>query len=266
MGAELKFCKDDIASVARVLLCIADTSALIRTFQRENSEVCGRFGLFTDLAELVDLLSIEFAMPSDLYVPRWNIAPTSQVLVVTDEEGSKTASFVRWGLIPSWAKADTAFKRPVFNARSETVAERPMFRGPFANRRCLVPADGFYEWARTGSRTKTPMWFYDADERVITFAGISSIWRGPDGVIESCAILTAEANSLMSPTYNRMPVVLSDDWSEIWLDPAADRDVLLEAMRPREWENMRVREAHPDVGSARNDGPHLVERQTDLFG
>ena len=227
--------------------------------------MCGRFGLFTDLAELIELLGFEPGMLSESYVPRWNIAPTDPVVAIRRDGSRRIGTLMRWGLIPRWAKVDNAFKRPMFNARSETVMDRPMFREAFANRRCLVPADGFYEWKRQGGRTGTPMWVHDAERRVITFAGISSVWSGPDGLIESCAILTTDANSSMSPIHDRMPVMLTEEWAEIWLDYTADKSVLEEAMRPREWDAMSVKEAHPDVGSSRNDGPELLRPQSTLF-
>ena len=227
--------------------------------------MCGRFGLFTDLSELVELLGFELGMPADGYIPRWNIAPTTPVLAITAEDGERFGTLMRWGLIPRWAKPESAFKRPMFNARSETVAERPMFRDSFARRRCLVPANGFYEWKREGQGNKTPMWIHDADGGVVTFAGIWSVWEGPNGVIESCAILTAPPNSLVEPIHNRMPVILDEDWAAIWLDDAADKAVLLEALRPREWEEMSAQEANPAVGSAQNDGPYLLDSQAMLF-
>ena len=109
------------------------------------------------------------------------------------------------------------------------------------------------------------MWLYDVESPVVTFAGIWSTWQSPDGIVESCAILTTEPNSLMSPIHNRMPVILDQDWALIWLDDAADKTVLMEAMKPREWESMQAREVDPAVGSTRNDGPHLIEPQSTLF-
>ena len=226
--------------------------------------MCGRFGLFTDLSELVELLGFELGMPADGFVPRWNIAPTTPVLAINETNGVRTGAMMRWGLIPIWAKPDTAFKRPMFNARSETVAERPMFRDSFTKSRCLFPANGFFEW-RSDGNSKKPMWIYDAESPLVTFAGIWSRWHGPDGIVESCAILTTAPNALMEPIHNRMPVILDEDWAAIWLDDAADKIVLLEALKPREWETMTAREANPAVGSARNDGPHLIERQSALF-
>ena len=227
--------------------------------------MCGRFGLFTDLAELVELLGFELGMPSDAYTPRWNIAPTAQIFVITEADGERIGSMMRWGLIPRWAKPHNAFKRLMFNARSETIAERRTFRDSFMTRRCLVPANGFFEWRRDGTRNKTPMWVSASETPIITFAGIWSVWRGPDGLVESCSIITTSSNALMAPIHNRMPVILDDDWAAIWLDDAADQPVLLEALKPREWETMRAQEAHPDVGSPRIDGAHLLDPQSKLF-
>ncbi len=227
--------------------------------------MCGRFGLFTDLPELVELLGFKAGMPSDSYRPCWNIAPTTPVLAIRDSGGERFASLMRWGLIPRWAKSEADFKRPVFNARSETVAERPMFRGSFSSRRCLIPANGFYEWRSDGAGKKTRMWIFDAESPIITFAGIWSVWHGPDGVIESCAILTTAPNSLMEPIHNRMPVILDDDWTKIWLDDAADNAVLLEAMKPREWETMQAHQTNPAIGSTPSDGPYSLGSQGTLF-
>ena len=231
--------------------------------------MCGRFGLFTDLIELVELLGFEIRKSDDLYAPSWNIAPTSSVLTITESDGDRTGSMMRWGLVPSWANPETALKHSMFNARSETVAERPMFRDSFLKRRCLVPADGFYEWQHRqlggGTGENTPMWIHNIDDQVITFAGIWSAWRGPDRIVESCAILTTTPNSLMSPIHDRMPVILDDDWAKIWLDDAADQTILLEALKTREWDKMTAQEANPAVGSTKNDGPYLLEPQRRLF-
>ncbi len=227
--------------------------------------MCGRFGLYTDLAELVEILGFELPMPMEVYGPRWNIAPTTDVLTILDDGGAREGAMMRWGLIPTWAKPENAFKRPMFNARSETVAERPMFRNSFNRHRCLVPANGFFEWRREETGGKTPMWIYDAETPVVTFAAISSTWQGPDGTVKSCAILTTSPNSLMSPIHDRMPVILDREWADVWLDDAADKAVLMEALQQREWESMQAREVDPAVGSTRNDGPHLIRPQQSLF-
>ena len=221
--------------------------------------MCGRFGLYTDLAELVEILGFELPMPMEVYNPRWNIAPSTDVLTIIDAGGAREGTMMRWGLIPSWAKPESAFRRPVFNARSETVAERPMFRNSFRRHRCLVPANGFFEWRREEAGGKTPMWIFDAENPVVVFAAIWSVWEGPEGVVESCAILTTAPNSLMTPIHDRMPVILDRGWAEAWLDDTADKAVLTEALKPREWKSMQAHEVDPAVGSTRNDGPHLIE-------
>ena len=221
--------------------------------------MCGRYGLYTDLAELVEILGFELPMPMEVYNPRWNIAPTTDVLTIIDAGGVREGTMMRWGFIPSWAKPESAYGRPMFNARSETVAERPMFRNSFRQHRCLVPANGFFEWRREETGCKTPMWIFDAEKAVIVFAAIWSTWQGPDGVVESCAILTTSTNSLMSPIHDRMPVILDRELADVWLDDAADKAVLMEALKPREWKTMQAREVDPAVGSTRNDGPHLIE-------
>lgn len=233
--------------------------------------MCGRFGLFTDLSELAKLLGFEVDATADGYEPRWNIAPTSDVLAITDRDDRRVGSMMRWGLIPRCAKPGNAFGRPMFNARSETVAERPMFQDSFVSRRCLIPADGFFEWSSGGSERKNPWWIHAVDSKVITLAGIWSVWLSPNGPVESCAIMTTASNSLMDRIHDRMPVILDRDWAEMWLDDSADQDALLEACKPREWPMMKAQEANPSVGSTRNDGPYLmeqqdlVERQTTLF-
>ena len=109
------------------------------------------------------------------------------------------------------------------------------------------------------------MWIFDAENPIVVFAAIWSAWEGPEGVLESCAILTTSPNSLMSPIHNRMPVILDREWAEAWLDDAADKAVLMEALKPREWESMQAREVDPAVGSTRNDGPHLIEPRTSFL-
>ncbi len=220
--------------------------------------MCGRFGLYIDLAGLVATLGFELPMPMEVYRPRWDIAASTDVLTIIDAGGVGEGVMMRWGLIPSWVKPESVFGRPMFNARSETVAERPMFRNSFRRRHCLISANGFFEWRREETGGKTPMWIFDAEKPVLVFAAIWSVWDGPKSVVESCAILTTSANSLMSPIHDRMPVIPDREWAEVWLDDASDRSVLMEAVKPREWKSMQAREVDPAVGSTRSDGPHLI--------
>lgn len=178
----------------------------------------------SDLAELVEILGFKLPVPMEVYGPRWNIAPTADVLTIIDRGGVREGAMMRWGLIPARAKPESAFKRPMFDTRSETVAERPMFRSSFNRHRCLVPANGFFEWRREGTGAKTPMWISVAETPVVAFAAISSTWHGP-----------------------------------------ADKAVLMEALKPHEWESMRAIEVDPAVGSTRNDGPHLIRPRASLL-
>ncbi len=224
--------------------------------------MCGRFGLFIDLDELVDMLSLDARSISETYRPSWNITPSTDVVAITQSSGGRQASMMRWGLIPHWAKGPTSFPRPMINARSETIAEKPMFSGAFRERRCIVPANGFYEW-----RSRKPIWFYDAESPVMLLAGIWNVWEGADhGIasIASLAIVTTDANEQVRPTHDRMPVALDASGAEIWLEDSVAEDLLHRVMVSRPWETVVSIEANPAVSAAKNDGPHLLEGQTGL--
>jgi len=165
---------------------------------------------------------------------RYNIAPSQPVITIRQDarEPVRTLSTMRWGLIPSWAK-DIGIAYKTINARSETIATTPSFREPFKSQRCLVPADGFYEWQRNG-RTKQPYCFEVNGGEVFAFAGLWDRWRNPQGdVVESCTIMTTTPNSLVSDIHDRMPVILNPDDYDLWLDPGF-RDVasVSEILRP----------------------------------
>jgi putative SOS response-associated peptidase YedK len=165
--------------------------------------------------------------PFDDFEPRYNIAPTQDVTVVREVDDARVVSEMRWGLIPSWAK-DNSMSASLINARSETVLEKPAFADSFRSRRCLIPADGFYEWKRSG-KTKQPYHFGMADESLFAFAGIWDRWRSPVGqMIESCSILTTTPNDLLSDVHNRMPVILPRERYEDWL---AASDIEAEKLR-----------------------------------
>jgi putative SOS response-associated peptidase YedK len=167
--------------------------------------------------------------PFDDFEPRYNIAPTQDVTVVRQEDDTRVLSKMRWGLIPSWAK-DNSMSASLINARSETVLEKPAFADAFRSRRCLIPADGFYEWKRSG-KTKQPFHFGMSDESLFAFAGIWDRWRSPAGeVIESCSILTTTPNNLLNDIHNRMPVILPRERYTKWLT-ASD----IEADKLRMW-------------------------------
>jgi putative SOS response-associated peptidase YedK len=181
--------------------------------------MCGRFTLTVDPADLQDAFP-QFTFP-EKYAPRYNISPTQPILAIPND-GKNSADFFVWGLIPSWAK-DLSIGSKLINARSETLAEKPSFRGGFKYHRCLILADGFYEWkSEPGTKIKVPYFFRLKSGKPFAFAGLWDNWQSPDGgAVKSATIITTAPNSLMAPIHNRMPVIVSPDAYTQWLDPAA---------------------------------------------
>lgn len=180
--------------------------------------MCGRFSLGVNLDDLVEAFP-DFTFPPETE-PRYNIAPTQNVMVVPNNTAGHV-SFFRWGLIPSWAK-DPEIGNRLINARAETLAEKPSFRAAYLRRRCLILADGFYEWQTIpGSKAKQPMYIQLATKKPFAFAGLWELWRPDDTPILSCTIITTEPNALLAPIHNRMPVILPPAAYALWLDPAA---------------------------------------------
>ena len=173
--------------------------------------------------------------------PRYNVAPTQPVLTVRKERGKKIRHFttMRWGLIPSWAK-DMSIATRTLNARSETVTTTPAFRESILTKRCLIPADGFYEWRKMGS-VKQPYCFEVGEGEVFAFAGLWDQWTGPDGeIIESCTVLTTKPNSLIEDLHNRMPVIVSSEKYDLWLDPdVTDFEAIRDILKPYDANLMR---------------------------
>jgi putative SOS response-associated peptidase YedK len=218
--------------------------------------MCGRYTLLSS-GESLQLL---FGFPeAPSLTPRYNIAPTQPVLAVRQTaQGGRELPLLRWGLIPSWAK-DPAIGNRMTNARAETVADKPAFRTPFRRRRCLVPADGFYEWQTIG-RLKQPIHFRMKGGLPFAFAGLWDQWRGPGGEqIESCTVLTTEANELVHPVHDRMPVILRPEDFAVWLDGVQKPEVLLPLLRPYPAAEMEARLANPWVNDARHEGPQCLE-------
>jgi putative SOS response-associated peptidase YedK len=187
-----------------------------------------------------------------LFEPRYNIPPTVDIPVVRFADNKRRLSMMRWGLLLSWTKDPK--KAPLLNnARAETVVEKPSFRSAFKNRRCLIPVDGFYEWKTIG-KVKQPYYFRRLDERPFAFAGLWEAWNE----IESCTIITTDANELMAPIHHRMPVVLTqNDYTE-WLDPTAS--VPTKLLSPCPADELICYPVDPYVNNARNQGPQCIER------
>lgn len=177
--------------------------------------MCGRYTLRVDPADLQEEFGVT-AVPAEM-TPRYNIAPTQPVAVIANN-GRNELEFYRWGLIPSWAK-DPKIGNRMINARAETLAEKPAFRTAFKKRRCLIPADGFYEWQKmAGSKTKTPMHIRLKSGRPFAFAGLWEAWRPSDEeTLFTCTIITTTPNSLLESIHDRMPVILKPEAYELWL-------------------------------------------------
>lgn len=193
--------------------------------------------------------------------PRYNVAPTQEIGAVVVEGGQRLLKRLRWGLVPRWADSP-AVGAHMINARVETVAQKPAFREAFAQRRCLIPADGFYEWRKEpGGKGKTPMCIQLRDRAVFAFAGLWERWRGPDGrKFETCAIITVPANEKVAPIHDRMPAILRREDEAAWLDPAVtDPRQLLALLEPLPAESMVMRVVSPRVNRPEVDEPSLID-------
>lgn len=219
--------------------------------------MCGRFTLTVDPSELKEAFE-HYTFPSQ-FVPRFNIAPTQPVLAIPND-AKNAADFFVWGLIPSWAK-DPSVGNKLINARGETVAEKPSFRASFKNKRCLILADGFYEWKATpGTKTKTPYFIHMKDRGAFAFAGLWDEWHSPDGgSLSTCTIITTEPNDLMSALHNRMPVILDAKDYDRWLDPAPQTpENLLPLVKPFPADRMSAYAVSTLVNKPGNDRPECV--------
>ncbi|MFO1006969.1 MAG: SOS response-associated peptidase [Planctomycetaceae bacterium] len=220
--------------------------------------MCGRFTLVgpgSTLAKILDALNRPFIVPFfPKYTPKFNIAPTQYVPVIRQQD----VVLMRWGLVPSWSKSMTG--PPLFNARAETVAEKPSFRTAFKRRRCLIPADGFYEWQVIGPKQKQPHYITLRSGQPFAFAGLWETWHPQNGPpVESCTIITTAANQFMQPLHDRMPVILSPEEYAPWIDPElTEPDQLLPMLNQYPDEEMTEHSVSPLVGSVRNDSPDLI--------
>jgi putative SOS response-associated peptidase YedK len=191
--------------------------------------MCGRFVQVEKPEFYAEHFGAEFVRTETLR-ESYNVAPTSLVYAVADHKGERTLTSFRWGLIPSWAKEKKIGAR-TFNARSETAAEKPMFRSSFTKRRCIIPVDGFFEWERR-VKGKLPHYIFGADKRPLPVAGLWSIWNDPDADkrILSCTILTGAPNGLLENIHDRMPVIMPRDRWDAWLDPSLDDREAIKAL------------------------------------
>ncbi len=215
--------------------------------------MCGRYRLTAKERYLRDHFGLE---DDPAWPPRWNIAPTQQVATIRQHraEPKRIFSTMRWGLIPDWAK-DASIGIKTINAMSETAAEKPAFRGAMRRRRCLIPADGFYEWKGSGPGEKQPYQFGMADGAPFAFAGLSERWLAPDQqTLESCTILTTRPNSLVFDVHDRMPAILAPEDYDLWLDPGIrDPKRVLNCLRPLDPSLMKKHAVSTRVNRPEND-------------
>jgi putative SOS response-associated peptidase YedK len=219
--------------------------------------MCGRFTLTVNPADLKDTFS-EYIFPPK-FGPRFNIAPSQPVLAIPNDE-KNTADFFIWGLIPMWAK-DPSIGNRLINARGETVAEKPSFRGSFKYKRCLILADGFYEWkANSGKKTKTPYFIHMKDRKPFALAGLWDAWESPDGSsIKTCTIITTTPNELMEHLHDRMPVILHPRDYAKWLNVSPQTpENLLPLIKPFPADEMSAYRVSTLVNKPANDSPELL--------
>ncbi len=221
--------------------------------------MCGRFVLVTEIILIAKEFNIQ-DMVSDLK-PSYNIAPSQDIAVVMNE-GINKLKTCRWGLIPSWAK-DKSIGNKMINARAETLHEKPSFKKNLKKRRCLILADGFYEWKKD-KKLKLPYYIYQKTKNIMAFAGLWDKWTSPDNeVITSCTIITTTANDLLKNLHHRMPVILKREEQKIWLDPMIqDQESLRSLLKPYPSEEMDFYEVSNPVNSPANNSPQCLQKRS----
>jgi putative SOS response-associated peptidase YedK len=223
--------------------------------------MCGRFTLSASIEEIMDRFEIQSFLDMEDYTPSYNIAPSQSVLAVINDGKANRMGFLRWGLIPPWAK-DMSIGQKMINARAETLLEKPSFRNAFKKKRCLIIADSFYEWKRHEDKQKTPMRIKLKDDSLFAMAGIWEGWKTPEGTsIFSCSAITTSPNDLMKDIHDRMPVILKKNDEKTWLDPSiSDPIYLTPLLRPLEANLMEAYEVSTQVNSPKNNSIDLIQK------
>lgn len=217
--------------------------------------MCGRFTLTTNLQTIARVFQVP---PSLSTTPRYNVAPTQDVVTILPNGGAHL-ELLRWGLVPAWAKDESAGARMI-NARAETLAEKPSFKRLLRSRRCLIVADGFYEWKSEERGGKTPIYFTLQEHEPFAFAGLWDEWKDADGQpLRTCTIITTNPNELVAPVHNRMPAILTPDARTAWLDmQLQNEDALLPLLAPYPAAQMSARAVSKLVNNPKYDSAELI--------
>lgn len=227
--------------------------------------MCGRYTLSAGEAEVIERFNVEDVFMETRLTPRFNIAPTQLVPVITQADGRRILSQYQWGLVPFWVK-DLKASRPMINARAETLSEKPFFKTALSRRRCLIPADGFFEWQAPppGQTKKQPLWIHlkndgDRDHKLFAFAGLFDCWKGGETPLYTCTIITTSANDAIAPVHERMPVILSPNGERDWLDESNnDPADLLKLLIPAPNNIIQMFPVSTMVNSAKAQGQDLI--------
>ncbi|MCF6095356.1 SOS response-associated peptidase [Microaerobacter geothermalis] len=219
--------------------------------------MCGRFTLTVSQDEFIERYGLNKVTFE--FQPRYNIAPSQMIPVIISDSGEKRAGLLKWGFVPNWAK-DESISYKMINARSETVREKSAFKTAFLRKRCIIPADGFYEW-KTTPNGKQPMRIVLKNKGLFSMAGLFDTWISPDGrKVHSCTIITTKPNKLMESIHDRMPVILRPEDEEIWLDRNnQDPELLQGLLQPYPEDKMFAYPVSPIVGNPRNDEPECIQ-------
>jgi putative SOS response-associated peptidase YedK len=218
--------------------------------------MCGRYSLHANPGVIA--LAFKLGVAID-WSARYNITPSSRIVIVREDAAAgRVAALIQWGLIPGWAK-DPAIGNKLANARGETVDEKPSFRNAFKRSRCLIPASGFYEWKTVAGR-KQPYYMHPVGAPLFAIAGITERWQGPEGVVETCAIITTGPNGVMRNIHDRMPVILSAEDHDAWLDPSNQSVAALKQLiKPCAESTMTAHAVSTRVNAPKNDDAALIE-------
>lgn len=217
--------------------------------------MCGRFTLTTNLQTIARVFQVS---PSLSTTPRYNVAPTQDVVTILPNGGAHL-ELLRWGLVPAWAKEESVGARMI-NARAETLAEKPSFKRLLRSRRCLIVADGFYEWKSEERGGKTPIYFTLQEQEPFGFAGLWDVWKDADGqALRTCTIITTNPNELVAPVHNRMPAILTPDARAAWLDmQLQNEDALVSLLAPYPASQMSARAVSKLVNNPKYDSAELI--------